>query len=384
MKARDLQPLLALAAFTVLGFGCRGLEPGDPLRGLKRAERAQFEHGRAQFARAFTPETGLGPLFNADACGECHESPVLGGVGDEVEVHAAEVRADGSCDALERQGGPVLQQHATPALTEALGIGSEPDPTGGARGRRTTPALFGRGLLDAVPDASILAYADPDDRDRDGISGRPNRFVDGRLGRFGRKAFVPTLREFNDGAFLFEQGITNPGAPKEDSIGGMPIPAGVDPAPDPEMREEDVAAANAFVRFLGIPAPIQPSSVRGSGRRLFERTGCAACHVPELRTGRSPVAALRHKRFAAYTDLLLHDLGPELADICLGDASPAEFRTEPLVGLRVVESFLHDGRAATIEEAIALHGGEASNSRDRFRALPERDRSALLAFLRSL
>jgi CxxC motif-containing protein (DUF1111 family) len=103
-----------------------------------------------------------------------------------------------------------------------------------------------------------------------------------------------------------------------------------------------------------------------------------------LATGPSPIAALHEQRFAAYTDLLLHDLGPELADICLGDASPAEFRTEPLVGLRVVERFLHDGRAASLEEAIALHGGEASAARDRFHALPKRERAALLSLLRSL
>jgi CxxC motif-containing protein (DUF1111 family) len=106
--------------------------------------------------------------------------------------------------------------------------------------------------------------------------------------------------------------------------------------------------------------------------------------VPTLRTGDSPVPALRNKDVAAYTDLLLHDMGPDLADICLGLATPSEFRTEPLTGLRLVPRFLHDGRATTLEQAIELHGGEATAVRDRFRALPAADRAALIAFLKTL
>src|SRR5207249_7843166 len=108
------------------------------------------------------------------------------------------------------------------------------------------------------------------------------------------------------------------------------------------------------------------------------------CHVPILKTGDSSVKALRHRKVAAYSDLLLHDMGPELADICLGLATPSEFRTEPLMGLRLLSRFLHDGRANTIEEAVRLHGGEAAAGRDRFKALSDRDRAALLEFLKSL
>lgn len=373
-----------LVAAIGLLTACRAAAPGAPLPGLTRAERAQFEHGRVEFARIFEPETGLGPLFNANACGECHESPVLGGVGDESETHVAAARPDGSCDALVAQGGPVIQQHATPALEAALGLEGEPLPSEGARATRSTPVLFGRGLLDAVPDAAILAYADPDDRDGDGISGRVHRLPDGRIGRFGRKAIVAALREFNDGAFLLEQGITSPALSAEETIGGAPIPPGVDGAPDPEIDGAAALAADRFVRFLAAPTPAASALRTRRGAEVFRRIGCAACHVPELRTGSSPTAALRERRFAAYTDLLLHDMGPELADICLGDAAPAEFRTEPLMGLRVVERYLHDGRAETLEQAILLHAGEASAARDRFAALNAKDRSALLAFLRSL
>jgi CxxC motif-containing protein (DUF1111 family) len=381
---RALQPLAA--GLLLLAAACtKPPEPGEPLAGLDTAQQDQFDRGKAIFNRVFQPETGLGPLFNANACGECHEDPVAGGVGDEVEVHATALRSDGFCDPLADLGGPVYQQHVTPALKNALGIDSEPIPgTATAQARRTSPDILGFGLLDAVPDAAILAYADPDDHNHDGISGRPNRFFDGRLGRFGRKALVPTLAEFNEGAFPVEQGVTVPAVPDEGTVGGQPIPAGVDPLPEPELDAQSVALVNAFVRFLAPPsAPKLKGAARG-GPELFDRIGCAACHVGRLETGDSDVKALARREVAAYTDLLLHDMGPALADICLGLAGPSEFRTEPLMGLRFSERFLHDGRAASIEEAIRLHGGESMASRDRFAALPPNDREALLAFLKQL
>jgi CxxC motif-containing protein (DUF1111 family) len=377
---------LLAAGLLLLAAACaKPPEPGEPLLGLDTAQRDQFDRGKAIFNRVFQPETGLGPLFNANACGECHEDPVAGGVGDEVEVHATALRSDGFCDPLADLGGPVYQQQVTPALKNALGIDKEPIPgRTTAQARRTSPDILGFGLLDAVPDAAILAYADPDDRNHDGISGRPNRFFDGRLGRFGRKALVPTLAEFNEGAFPVEQGVTVPAVPDEGTVGGQAIPAGVDPLPEPELDAQSVALVNAFVRFLAPPsAPKLKGAARG-GPELFDRIGCAACHVVRLKTGDSDVKALARREVAAYTDLLLHDMGPALADICLGLAGPSEFRTEPLMGLRFSERFLHDGRAASIEEAIRLHGGESIASRDRFAALPPDDREALVAFLKQL
>jgi CxxC motif-containing protein (DUF1111 family) len=379
-------PQLLAAGLLLLAAACaKPPEPGEPLLGLDTAQRDQFDRGKAIFNRVFQPETGLGPLFNANACGECHEDPVAGGVGDEVEVHATALRSDGFCDPLADLGGPVYQQQVTPALKNALGIDKEPIPgRTTAQARRTSPDILGFGLLDAVPDAAILAYADPDDRNHDGISGRPNRFFDGRLGRFGRKALVPTLAEFNEGAFPVEQGVTVPAVPDEGTVGGQPIPAGVDPLPEPELDAQSVALVNAFVRFLAPPsAPKLKGAARG-GPELFDRIGCAACHVVRLKTGDSDVKALARREVAAYTDLLLHDMGPALADICLGLAGPSEFRTEPLMGLHFSERFLHDGRAASIEEAIRLHGGESIASRDRFAALPPDDREALVAFLKQL
>jgi CxxC motif-containing protein (DUF1111 family) len=375
-----------LLLLVLVASGCaKPAHPGDPISGLTREQHDRFRRGRAVFDSVFTPETGLGPLFNSAACGECHEDPVSGGSGDEIEVHATAFHLDGICDPLASEGGPVIQQDATPALQAALGIDKEPMPKDAtARGLRSSLALFGRGLLDAVPDSDIASYQDPDDRNHDGISGRVNRFVDGRIGRFGRKAFVPALDEFNAGAFAIEQGITNPAVPTEESIGGDSIPAGVDPTPEPEINQEALDLTTDFVRFLAPPSPLRQSGAAGKGRHLFDRIGCASCHFPTLRTGRNPVRALDRRQFFAYTDLLLHDMGPDLADICLGLAEPSEFRTEPLIGLHLAHHFLHDGRADSLEQAIELHGGEGSRARDRFKALTPKERGALIAFLKTL
>lgn len=357
----------------------------DPLPGLTPEELARFEAGEEIFEGSFAPEQGLGPLFNAEGCAACHSDPVDGGNGSIRELHVSGRGEEGACDALLEHGGPVVQQRATPALTDALGITSEPVPAAAtASGMRSTPDVFGFGLLDAVPDATLLALADPDDRDGDGISGRVNRLRDGRLGRFGRKAAVSNLADFNEGAFLAELGLTTPRQLVENSIAGDPLPPGVDPTGEPELAPEALALTTDYVRFLAPPAPGPRGAVEHRGERVFARLGCATCHVPSLRTGPHAVAVLSHRLVNAYTDLLLHDMGPGLADVCAGEAEPAEFRTEPLMGLRHVRAFLHDGRASTVLAAIELHGGEAAGARDAFLALSSDDHEALLAFLASL
>jgi len=218
----------------------------------------------------------------------------------------------------------------------------------------------------------------------DGISGRPNRTVDGRLGRFGRKAQFATLAEFNAGAFVNEMGITSPAEPHEQLVRGEAFPPGVDPTPDPELTQEALDATDAFVRLLAPPRPLPRTLVEQRGGLIFLRIGCASCHFPALVTGPNRVAALSLKIVRPYTDLLLHDMGPDLADICLGRAEPTEFRTEPLMGLRFKTAFLHDGRAGSIEQAILAHGGEAARARGRFLRLSAGERYALLQFLGGL
>ncbi len=359
-------------------------ELGSPLPFLNAYEARLFEQGSATFQMVFTPATGLGPLFNGRSCADCHEDPVVGGVGDEVETHAT-AYTGGVCDDLSAYGGPVFEDSVTPALHDALGIDRDPVPAEAtAIAHRTTPSVLGFGLLDAVPDAEILALADPFDRNGDGISGRPNRTVDGRLGRFGRKAQIATLREFVEGAFHEEMGITDPAQPSEKTVADEVYPAGIDPALDPEIDQQQLDATVAFSRFLAPPEPLPRGLVEDLGGLVFLKLGCAGCHVPALVTGPSPVRALSFKVVYAYTDLLLHDMGPELADICLGLAKPSDFRTEPMMGLRFKSAFLHDGRASTIAEAIALHGGEGAASRDRFLGLSSLERFLLLRFLQGL
>jgi CxxC motif-containing protein (DUF1111 family) len=357
--------------------------PGEPLPGLNPSQQAAFGAGLAVFSTEFTPETGLGPLFNAPSCGECHEEPTAGGFGDEVEVHQSTFQAGPSCSTLDAMGGPVVQQHTTPELLAAMGIDKEPDiPGATASGLRKSPLIFGMGLIDAVPDQLIRLLARI--RYRDGVHGRAAVLPNGRVGRFSRKATTASLEEFNAGAYFNEMGVTNRFNPIEGTIGGTPFGAGVDPAPEPEIDATSLAASNSFVTLLGPVAPSPLSAETRFGRFLFYKIGCAECHIPLLRTGNSPVAALRFRWFRAYTDLLLHDLGQENADICNGVATPSEFRTQPLIGMQFVDAFMHDGASVTIQQAIQRHGGEGSASRARFLGLVPEQQAALAAFVQGL
>jgi CxxC motif-containing protein (DUF1111 family) len=357
--------------------------PGGPMPLTADTQRAKFARGAALFSRVFTPETGLGPLFNGSSCAECHGLPVPGGGGLQVGVRVSTF-SGGVCSDLSAGGGPVIQLKVTPALHDALGIDQEPVPAGASVAYRTTPPVWGTGLLDAVPDSEILALADPDDRDHDGVSGRPNWTAENRLGRFGRKAQVGRLWDFVVEAYMMEMGITNEHFPVEQTISGAPLPPGVDPVSELEITEADALDADWFERVLAPPGFAGSDALLAQGQAIFSRVGCAACHVPALRTRAHPIASMSYQVIFPYTDLLLHDMGPDLADICMGQALPEEFRTEPLWGLRYRAQFLHDGRAKTIAAAIDLHGGEANGARVRYLALSEQERAILLSFLGNL
>ena len=386
------KPILAALLLSLLLCACKSPKQpnlGEPLADLSRAERAQFEEGKKVFQRVFTPQDGLGPLFNANSCAQCHEDPVVGGVGDEIEVHATRFVAPNSCDPLFHQGGPVIQQNATPLL-QAKGITKEQIPPGAtAQAHRSSPPLFGFGLVDAIPEATILSHERRHGTKGDGIAGHANRTIDGRVGRFGRKAAVAALLDFNAGAFPQEIGVTTPLSPAEETINGTPVPPDTDPAPDPEITVEDIEKVTAFTRFLA-PPPGQiftnhtDQHLARRGRKLFVHLNCAVCHRPKMNTGPSASKALDRKTVALYSDLMVHDMGSALADICLEQAHPSEFRTEMLMGLRFRQQFLHDGSAKTVQEAIERHDGEARNSRDRFKALTEKDKQALLKFLETI
>jgi hypothetical protein len=355
-----------------------------PFPVLTPGERALFAAGAREFQDVDTPEEGLGPVFNEASCAACHNTPWIGGTSNR-RVTRIGTNGPGGFDPLPGHGGAVIQTQGidTPECTVA---GESIPAAATIVTDRDPPALFGAGIIDAIEDRSILRFADPDDRDGDGVSGRPN-MVGGRVGRFGRKAQIATLHEFAGDAYLTEMGITSPQFPTDLAPQGV---ASCDPTPDPEDDGTNVAL---FVDFLTLLAPTPAGQYPSSeirrqaltGRRLFKRLGCRSCHTEKLRGPRSMVAAHGLRKVVLFTDLLLHDLGPGLADgIEQGEASGSEFRTAPLAGVAFSAPYLHDGRAATLDHAIMAHGGEASRARDAFAALGPAERAQLRAFLNSL
>lgn len=364
-------------------------EPGAPLPGLDDTLDAQFRAGLASFDKVYTPEEGLGPLFNENQCSACHTVPASGGTtGFERVVKATRYEGPGACNLLTDEGGENVRTQATP-LARARGIERESIPPSATEvGHFLPPLLFGLGLVEAIPDEAILAREDPDDANDDGISGRAARTPDGRLGRFGRKGDFATIREFTEGALRLEMGLTTRTGDVE-TVNGRPVPRESDPHPEPEVGAATVDLLTAFARFLVPPAPAAPRSraqrdTLEAGRRLFAQLGCADCHTPFMRTAPSPIAALDRKWVALYSDLLLHDLGPGLANVCGYDASPTELRTAMLMGLGHRQFFLHDGRTVDLREAILAHGGEAARARDAFAALPWLWQEYVVRFLKSL
>jgi CxxC motif-containing protein (DUF1111 family) len=364
-----------------------GTAPGAPLTELSAAEVEQFAAGRALFDREFTPAQGLGPAFNDKRCSSCHDLPAIGGMGAEI-VHKATRFENGRCDLLHEHGGDLLQQSVIDTL-HALGLLPERTPaTATAAVDMIAPPLFGAGLVEAIRDDAILRRVDPEDENRDGISGRAGRTNDGRLGRFGRKANFATLQDFIANAALGEIGLTSPAHPVEESLGGRPLPPGVDAAADPELRDEDIQSLTRFVRLLAAPAPERTASAPtqdsiSRGGEAFERVGCTRCHTPAFRTS-SNVVALHNREVRLYSDLLLHDMGPDRASICAPGVSPSEWRTPALMGLRHRHTFLHDGRAQNVRSAIDAHGGEATHVIAAFRRLSPIEQEMLLRFLYSL
>ncbi|HET9984341.1 MAG TPA: di-heme oxidoredictase family protein [Longimicrobiales bacterium] len=362
---------------------------GEPLPGLTPAQIADFRAGAALFDKIFSPEEGLGPLFNENQCSACHTDPAPGGTGEQRLRKATRFIPPNRCDTLTAAGGENVRTRATPLLV-ARGIRGEAVPAAATeQARFTVPFLFGLGLAEAVPDSTLAAHADSADRDHDGISGRVGKGSDGRIGRFGRKAEARSIPEFVAGALHFEMGLTSPLRPAEGTLDGRPFPPGSDPTPEPEIDQRRLDLLSAFVRFL---APLRRAPARDAedaaivarGERIFHEIGCTACHTPVLRTGSSPVAALDHKAVALYSDLLLHDMGPALRSVCGRGSTPTEIRTAILMGVRYRRELLHDGRVLGVADAVAAHGGEATRARAAFQALPLGQRLALLRFLDTL
>ncbi|KAA3606278.1 MAG: thiol oxidoreductase [Calditrichaeota bacterium] len=260
---------------------------------------------------------------------------------------------------------------------------------------RVAPPVFGRGLLEAIPEATLLEFADEDDSDGDGISGKANYVWNPEtekteLGRFGLKANNPTLRVQNAGAYFDDMGVTNPIFTKENSYGQSQYDELND---DPEISEEILDQVTFYVQTLGVPARrnLDDKKVK-RGEQLFTKAKCSSCHIPTMQTGTlDGVPEVSNQKIYPYTDLLLHDMGEGLADGRTDFlANGNEWKTPPLWGIGLTEVvnghtfFLHDGRARNLLEAIMWHDGEAKDSKEFFSNLPKDDREAIIAFLNSL
>ena len=359
----------------------------NPLPGLTPAQLGDFNDGLDEFEEVEDIEEGLGPVFNGKSCAECHAVPSTGGSEPNVGV-ARETRIsrifNGRFDPLDGsvsvdRGGQLLQQRAIDVQGCTLKGEAVPPEATIVSSRNSTP-LFGAGLMEAIPESTILG------NQRNG--GRPNYVSNpdtgaAELGRFGWKAQVATLHQFAGDAYLNELGITNPSFPHENRPQGQPIQLGCDTVADPEDDGSGVTAFTNFMRFLA-PAPRGPITPQVQrGEQVFSQIGCASCHVPTMMTGPNSVAALSNKPVNLFSDLLLHDIGTG-DGIEQGRATGNDFRTAPLWGLSRRDRFMHDARSNKIEDAIQRHGVEAKNARNGFVGLPQSDHDALLAFLDSL
>ena len=411
-------------------------------RNLTGERRDPFFVGNALFNRNWvtapsstTGLDGLGPTFNASSCSSCHfkdgrgappaqpgepfvglllrlsipgqgahggplDEPAYGGQLNHKAILGVPAEASAAIEYTEVPGayadGEPYSLRRPAYVISDLAFGPM-DPRA-MLSPRVAPAMVGLGLLAAVDEAAILALADEGDADGDGISGRPNQVWDpkeqrARLGRFGWKANQPGLEQQNAGAFLGDIGITSTLFPAE----GCPPPqtacAAAPSGGAPELDQDKLDAVTYYAHLLAVPARRDAEDPEVlHGKALFRSAGCAACHTPVLQTGTLPgFPELEGQTIRPFTDLLLHDLGEELADgrpDFLADGR--EWRTPPLWGaglIAVVNDhtlLLHDGRARSFAEAILWHGGEAEAAREAFRAMSAKDRAALIRFLESL
>ncbi|WP_442954540.1 di-heme oxidoreductase family protein [Pararhodobacter sp.] len=429
----------------------------QPAANLTPEQRMDFVLGEALFQRPWVSapsstiaSDGLGPLFNARACALCHRQDGRGQVPDGSDepsglvLHLSVPAPEGTpgpegiaewvATLPEPTYGAQLQDHALPGhraegrvvvtweeipvdlsggetaslrrpLWSVADPASGPLAAGAMLSPRVAPPLIGLGLLEAIPEVEILALADPEDADGDGISGRASIVWSAdhdapMLGRFGHKAGMPTLRAQVASAFHRDLGLSSAlhrggwGDCTEVQAECRAAPDGADPEQGGlEVSDAVLDLVTFYTAMLGVPARrgVEDAEVL-RGRTIFHETGCAACHRPAFVTATLPDAPERSFQLIwPYTDLLLHDMGEDLADNRPeGRASGREWRTPPLWGIGLTgqvsghTQFLHDGRARSLLEAILWHGGEAQAARDEIVALAPDDRAALLRFLESL
>ncbi|TYL47708.1 di-heme oxidoredictase family protein [Marinomonas sp. IMCC 4694] len=426
-----------------------------PISGISAHQKLEHKIGEAIFQKLWVPapssttaSDGLGPLYNARSCQNCHVNNGRGHA-PEAHINGASVpsfvvrlgkntaSASSTIEGIfphigDSRYGHQFQHHNAPGIEpegdyhltyltqietfddgttvelrqpklhwNTLNYGKLDALTGHTL--LVSPPLVGMGLLDHIPDDVILANSDPDDLDNDGISGRPNRIlIDGniQLGRFGYKATTARLSEQNQQAFNIDLGLSTPILPNASGDctvfqqGCVNSPNGNSVHLDNlEVDRQQMRLVNVFIALSAPPAMrrLQDPSFL-AGKRLFDQGRCASCHTPKMHTGEnSTFQGLNNRTFYPFTDMLLHDMGEGLASgFPAFSAQPREWRTAPLWGIGLSETvskrqgFLHDGRARTLEEAILWHGGEAQPSQQFYKALNSADRKTLIHFLESL
>lgn len=425
--------LVAVALFAAAAFAHPPAQPlppvpiGSPVPGLTAQQQALFAAGKAAYEKEFTVAEGLGPTFNAKACSTCHGFPVTGGSEGSTANNVTHfmINNDGNWLPALEFGGPVIQRFdiRNEPGGASCAIAAEALPTYLPKlttSQRHTPPVFGFGLLDAVADEEIVEWQgrkpwkDPSvigvahyglemeslvrlraftfDISRRQPAGAP------RVGRFGWKAQTGTLFQFTSEPFNIELGVSTPFFPRENTPDGSPLPPGCLVA---GAQPNDTGSANTmrlfhFQALIAAPAPKPPTPQTTYGKFMFFAAGCADCHRPQLRTAKDyfmPLAdgtvqrvdALSNKLIFPYSDLLIHDMGPGLADgRVMGAAGPRWWRTTPLWGTQHKSNFLHDGSAHSVHEAILRHGGEAAASVQKYDALAPAQRAALVTFVESL
>ena len=432
------------ARFAAHDSGVRGgsASAGAMLPGLTELEKRVFGVGLEAFEEVASvqgglpdTEAGLGPRFNLDSCAGCHMYPAIGGTSPASNPQVEVAKKEGATNEIPsfiKIDGPVREAR----------FKSNPDgtPDGGVHalftitGRKDAPGcflqqpdfrtavarqnvvfriptpVFGAGLIEAIDDDVLLANLTANSarkqglgiRGRANMKGRPNTSGnDGTVTRFGWKAQNKSLEIFSGEAYNVEQGITNDLFPQERDeaprcyFNATPESRTNFDATDPLQVPSDVVRFAVFMRFLAPPTPAPDTDTIVRGRKLFEDVGCAMCHTPTLRTGKAAVGALQNKDVNLYSDLMLHNMGPGLADdVSQGNAGGDEFRTAPLWGIGKRIFFLHDGRTKDLLEAIQAHAGsgggqqyapsEANQVVGQFNRLNEIDKQHMLNFLRAL
>ena len=367
----------------------------DQTNGL--VDQATHDEDKELFAEINTPEKGLGPVYNARSCSECHANPVAGGNSQIAELRAG--RFDGM-KFTEHPGGSLIQMRAIdPAIQEQVIDGNN------VRTFRMSPSTLGLGFVEAIDDSTLLAIAANQPKMSDGkIAGQavqvpilesPGKT---RVGRFGWKSAHASLLSFSGDAYLNEMGLTTPLFPNENTSNGRSVTA-FDSVPDPELGEnEDIEVFTRFMRATKAPArddSLAATPDAQAGAQLFATLGCAICHVPSITTASPGTVinggaftvpeALGGKTIRPFSDFLLHDIGT--GDGIVENGGPEtrnKIRTSPLWGLRTRTQLMHDGLSLTVSDAVSRHAGEAKLVIKKQRKLSDNQKQQLLTFLKSL